>query len=355
MTFKLLSEAGPLLLPFDGVKPRFASPPEHLGGGCSVLGKVEVGAGANIASGAVLRGDGHFVRIGDGFSVGQNATVHIVHDVYPAIIGNRTAVGSNAVVHACTVGGDCVIEDNAVILDGSLVEDGVLIEASATVFPKSKLASGFIYAGSPAKPVRALPPQEREERAWRLREAAARAPALTAGTGPQVSAAGSVFIAKTASLAGRIALANGASVFFGCAFDAGPHGIAVGQNTNIQDNTRIVCSSEGVEIGPDVTVGHNVLIQDCRIGQRSLIGIGATIASGTVIEAEVLLAAGAVTLPGQTLESGWLWGGRPARPLTRLGHAKRTMMAEIIVHYCSYAQAYKRAQDALASADPSFR
>jgi carbonic anhydrase/acetyltransferase-like protein (isoleucine patch superfamily) len=349
MTSRLRSGASPLLLPFDGVEPRFAAPPALLGGGCSVLGKVELGAGAIIAGGAVLRGDGHFVRIGDGFSIGQNGTVHIVRDVYPAIIGDRTAVGRNAVVHACTVGSDCVIGDNAVILDGSVVEDGVLIEEGATVFPKSKLASGFICAGSPAKPVRAFTPEEREERARRLRQAAVNVPALAGYTGPQVSAARSGFIAKTASLAGRIALGDGASVFFGCTFDAGQHEIAVGENTNIQDNSRILCSSGGAVIGRDVTIGHNVLIHDCRIGARSLIGIGATVSSGTVIEEEVLLAAGAETLAGQTLESGWLWGGRPARPLTRLDDAKRAMMATIVGHYCGYAQAYKRAQEVRAS------
>jgi gamma-carbonic anhydrase len=348
MTSKLPSEVRPLLLPFDGVEPRFATPPELLGGGCSVLGKVEVGAGAIIAAGAVLRGDGHYVRAGDGFSIGQNGTVHIVHDVYPAILGHRTAIGRNAVVHACRVGSDCVIGDDAVILDGSIVEDNVLVEDGATVFPKSKLASGFIYAGSPARQVRALMPEEREERAQRLREAAAAAPALAASAGSHAGAADSAFIARTASLAGRIALGDRSSVFFGCAFDAGRHEIDVGENTNIQDNTRIVCSSGAASIGRNVTVGHNVLIHDCRIGERSLIGIGATVTSGTIIEEEVLLAAGAVTLAGQTLESGWLWGGRPARPLARLDNAKRTMMATIIEHYCAYAQAYKCAQEALA-------
>jgi len=349
MTFELLSGARPLFLPFDGVEPRFAAPPKHLGGGCSVLGKVEIGTGAVIAAGAVLRGDGHFVRIGGGFSIGQNGTVHIAHDVYPAIIGDRTAVGRNAVVHACTVGSDCVIEDNAVILDGSVVEDGVLVEEGSTVFPKSKLASGFIYAGSPAKPVRALMPEERDERAQRLRQAALKAPALAASTGPYVSAAPSAFIAKTASLAGRIALRDQSSIFFGCVFDAGQYEIAIGENTNIQDNTRILCSKGGAVIGRDVTAGHNVLIQDCSIGERSLIGIGATVASGTIIEEEVLLAAGAVTLAGQTLERGWVWGGGPARPLARLDDGKRTMFATIIDLYCGYAQAYKRAQDERAS------
>jgi carbonic anhydrase/acetyltransferase-like protein (isoleucine patch superfamily) len=348
MTSKPNFEARPLLLPFDGVEPRFAAPPKFLGGGCSVLGKVEIGAGAIIAGGAVLRGDGHFVRAGDGFSIGQNGTVHITHDVYPAIIGDRTAVGRNAVVHACTVGSDCVIEDDAVILDGSIVEDGVLIEEGSTVFPKSKLANGFLYAGSPAKPVRALMPEEREARAQRLRQAAAGSPAFASSIGSHVNATRSAFIAKTVSLAGRIALGDRSSVFFGCAFDAGSHEIAIGENSNIQDNTRILCSSGGAKIGRNVTVGHNVLIHDCCIGERSLIGIGATVVSGTIIEKEVLLAAGAVTTPGQTLESGWLWGGRPARALSRLDEAKRVMMATIVEHYCGYAQAYKSAQDGLA-------
>ena len=57
-----------------------------------------------------------------------------------------------------------------------------------------------------------------------------------------------------------------------------------------------------------------------------------------------MLAAGAVTLPGQKLESGWLWGGRPARPLSRLDDAKRGVMQSIVGHYCGYADAYARVQ-----------
>ncbi len=339
-----MAAAGPLILPFDGVEPRFAGAPLHLGAGSSLLGKIELGAGATIGGGAVIRGDGHFVRIGDGFSMGQNATVHIAHDVYPAVIGDRVAVGRNAVVHACTVGNDCVIEDNAVILDGSVLENGVLIEAGATVFPKSQLAGGFVYAGSPAKPLRALAAAEREERGQNLRRAAANAPAFAPFAGPEVGAAPTAFIADTARLSGRIKLGERSSVFFGCDFDAGSYEISIGENTNVQDNTRIHCKAQGASLGPDVTIGHNVLIQGCVIAERALIGIGATVSEGTIIGEAVLLAAGAVTLDGQELESGWVWGGRPARQLTRLDESKRGMMRTIIEHYCGYAQAYRRAQ-----------
>jgi gamma-carbonic anhydrase len=336
---------GALILPFEGAQPRFASSPRFAGEGASVLGKVEAGANALIAAGAVLRGDGHFVRIGDDFSIGENGTVHIARDVYPAIIGHRVTVGRNAVVHACTVGDDCAIEDNAIILDGSVVESGVLIVADSTVFPKSQLASGFVYSGTPAKPVRVLAPGEREESAARLRKAAKHAKGIADSDYAKIEGSRSAFIAKTAHLAGRIELRDRSSVFFGCAFDAGRYEIVIGENTNVQDNTKITCESGGAIIGRNVTIGHNVRLADCRTGERVLLGIGSNVASGTIIEDGVMLAAGAVTLPGQTLESGWLWGGRPARPLSRLDGAKNAMMRIIVEHYCAYADAYRRAQE----------
>jgi carbonic anhydrase/acetyltransferase-like protein (isoleucine patch superfamily) len=61
----------------------------------------------------------------------------------------------------------------------------------------------------------------------------------------------------------------------------------------------------------------------------------------------VLLAAGSTTVEGQRLESGWLWAGRPARPLSRLDDAKRAMMAVIIEQYCGYADDFRRLQSSL--------
>lgn len=343
-----LAPSAPLLLPFDGIEPRFGEGVRFIGPGASVLGRVEAGAHATIAGRAVLRGDGHFVRIGDGFFIGEMGTVHIAQGLYPAIIGDRVTVGRNAVVHACTVGSDCVIEDNTIILDGSVVEDGALIEADSTVFPKSKLGGGFVYAGTPAKPVRALAPRELEERAQRLRHAAQNTPACSGRSGVNVKAAATAFIASTTRLSGMIELEAGSSVFFGCDFDAGDFTIVIGENTNIQDNTQIYCGAEATIIGRDSTLGHNVRLASCWIGERALIGIGCVVASGTIVEDDVMLAAGAVTLPGQKLESGWLWGGRPARPLSPLDDAKRAAMRTTVEHYCEYAQAYARAQDHLA-------
>jgi gamma-carbonic anhydrase len=118
----------------------------------------------------------------------------------------------------------------------------------------------------------------------------------------------------------------------------------LGADSNIQDNSVIQTRAEGVVIGRDTTIGHNVHIADCRIGARSLIGIGARIAPGTVIADDVMLAAGAITDPGQLLAGGHLWGGRPARILGPLDEAKRSMMARIVEGYCAHGRGYRAAQ-----------
>ena len=277
---------------YAGAVPHFATAPACCGPGAAVLGRATLGARTRLGARSVIRADGHFVRVGDDFALGDRATVHIDHDVYPAIAGDRVAVGANAVVHACTLGSDIVVEDNAVILDGSVVADSVAIEANSIVFPRSTLESGKLYAGMPAKPVRGLRPGEIEERAAGIRarigSATASRPASSQGdVGPVL------FVAATALLSGRISAAEKSSIWFGCELHAGEGAIEIGANTNIQDNTIIRCRPGNFAIGPRLTIGHNVTLADCRIGARSLIGIGSMVAAGTIMEDDVLLAAGA--------------------------------------------------------------
>ncbi len=334
----------PFLLPFAGVRPRFATPPAACGPGAAVLGRATIGANVRLGAGSVIRADGHFVQIGDDFSLGGRATVHIADDLYPAIVGDRVTVGANAVVHACTLGGDIVVDDDAVVLDGSVVEDGVVLEAKAIVFPRSHLQGGKLYSGLPARPVRDLRPGEVEERAALLRRRASEVPAAIAAR-PASQLPASVFVAATARLRGRILAAENCSVWFGCDLDAGESEIVIGANTNIQDNTTIRCRPGGrFAIGADCTIGHNVTLGGARIGDRCLIGIGSIVADGTIIEDDVLLAAGAETSEGQALEAGWLYGNRPARKLAPLDASRRDLIALTAEQYCGYARAFAEVQ-----------
>ena len=331
-----------LILPYEGVLPRFAARPVWSGRGSTVIGAVTLGAQAWLGDDSVIRADGQAVVLGERFWLGNRSTVHIATETLGTRVGDRVTVGRNAVVHACTVGSDVVIEDDVVILDGATVGDGVLIEAGATVFPRSALEAGSVYAGSPAKRQRAITPEEIAERAERLRETASAVPAAPEGDSPEVE--DSVFVARTARLRGRIALGAGSSVLFSCDLHAEVGPIVVGADTNIQDNTVIRTRGEGVVIGRDTTIAHNVRLADCRVGARSLIGIGCTLAPGTVVADDVLLAAGAATEPGQLLESGQLWGGRPARILGPLDAGKRRMMSQIVESYCAHGRAYRQVQ-----------
>jgi carbonic anhydrase/acetyltransferase-like protein (isoleucine patch superfamily) len=338
----------PLILPYEGTLPVIAGPLRHAGPATAVLGRVRIGRDAWLGHLCVLRGDGDHVQVGDDFHLGARSTLHIVHEAMPCIVGNRVSVGVNACVHACTVGNDVVIGDNVVVLDGAVVEDNVILENDALVFPGKRIAGGHLYAGAPAKPVRALEPGEVAARHQAMRADPGAAPTrIAAGASERSAIEPSVFVASTARLRGVIRAAERVSVFFSNEFDAGDASISIGPRTNIQDNTIIRCSTtQGVKIGHDSTVGHNVLIEDSAIGNHTLIGIGSAVAVGTVVEDHVLLAAGARTAPGQVLESGWLYAGVPARKLAPLDGAKREMIEAIVASYCHYSQEFKREEAA---------
>ncbi|MBB5762563.1 gamma carbonic anhydrase family protein [Methylorubrum rhodesianum] len=333
-----------LILPYEGILPVFASRPVWCGRASTVIGTATLGPQAWLGDDSVIRSDGQPITAGERFWLGPRSTVHIATESLPTHIGDRVTVGRNAVVHACTVGSDVVIEDDAIILDGARVGDNVLIEAGATIFPRSNLESGFAYGGNPAKRLRPVTPEELAERAERLREASGEAASPPAQTEPPETDA-SVFVARTARLSGRIALGAGATVLFSCELTAEVGPIVVGADTNIQDNTVIRARGEGVVIGRDTTIGHNVRMADCRIGARSLIGIGSVLAPGTVVADDVMLAGGSTTDPGQLLEGGHLWGGRPARILGALDPKKRALMSHIVEGYCRHGREYRLLQE----------
>lgn len=340
------------LLAYRGEHPQLAGPPLHFGAGAAIVGRVTLGAEAWFGPGAVIRADGHYVRAGNSLHMGRRATVHIAHDVHPTLLGDDVTIGEYAVVHACEVGAGCVIEERAVILDGSVLEPGVVLATDAVVFPRSRLPGGFVYAGRPAKPERPLGEGElaRRRTALRARSAAAdNAPPPASDLREPLDA--SVFVANTATLRGDITAAARVNIWYGCDLDADGGQIAIGERSNVQDNSLLRCGPGGrLEVGRDTTIGHNVQMADCIIGDRCLIGIGSVVASGTRVEHDVFLAAGATTRPGQVLASGKLWGGQPARALGPLDERKRAMIAETIGTYCDYAEELKRVQALAARA-----
>jgi len=126
--------------------------------------------------------------------------------------------------------------------------------------------------------------------------------------------------------------------------------IVIRDRTNVQDNSILRCTPGArMVLGEDTTIGHNVTMADCTIGNRCLIGIGSVVAPGTVVEDDVFLAAGASTSPGQVLGSGHLYGGQPARVIAPLDDRKRALIRHTISTYCEYAEELARVQKTAAT------
>ncbi len=330
------------VLPYDGVSPQIDGPvlAEQ---GAAILGRATVGPGACLGPRAVVRADGHYVTIGRGFTLGAGGTVHIAHGILPTHIGHNVTAGADSVIHACDVADDVVIEAGAVILDGSELGPGLILGAGATVFPRSKLEGGWRYEGSPAKPVARITAADLDRARLAV---AAQASARPTEDGGATVAGDPIFVARSALIRGQVQMGAKSSVFFGCILDGQGHGITVGAGTNIQDNSVLTSAHAPTRIGADVTIGHNVTLDSAEVGDGALVGIGARVAVGTIIGRNVLLAAGAETEPGQVLEDGLLWAGRPARAKRPLTEDQKRMMAATLPSYQEYATQFAKAERA---------
>ena len=153
---------------FNGHQPQLGDA-VYIDVNATVIGNVNLGDDVSIWPGAVVRGDMHWIRIGNRSNVQDNAVLHITHASenfnpkgFPLDIGEDVIIGHSAVLHGCTLGNRILIGIGAIINDGVIVENDVMIGAGAVVPPGKTLATGFVYVGNPAKPLRELSDTERQ-------------------------------------------------------------------------------------------------------------------------------------------------------------------------------------------------
>jgi carbonic anhydrase/acetyltransferase-like protein (isoleucine patch superfamily) len=127
----------------------------------AVIGRVTLGRHVSIWFGAVLRGDGNTIVIGDGSNIQDNAIVHIDHDA-PADIGKDVTVGHAAVVHGCTVGDGSLIGIGATILSHAKIGRFCLVGAGALITERKEFPDRSLILGAPAKRVREITDDEVE-------------------------------------------------------------------------------------------------------------------------------------------------------------------------------------------------
>jgi|TARA_B110000483_G_scaffold141911_1_gene169463 carbonic anhydrase/acetyltransferase-like protein (isoleucine patch superfamily) len=152
---------------FNGIQPKLGNN-TYIDPAATVIGEVELGDDVSIWPGAVLRGDMHWIRIGDRSNVQDNAVIHTTHASeqfnpagFPTSIGKDVTIGHSSVLHGCTIEDKVLVGIGAIINDGVTIKSGAMVGAGALVPPGKTLEGGFIYVGNPARQLRPLSDSEK--------------------------------------------------------------------------------------------------------------------------------------------------------------------------------------------------
>jgi carbonic anhydrase/acetyltransferase-like protein (isoleucine patch superfamily) len=120
----------------------------------TVVGDVLMGEHCSVWFNTVLRGDVHFIRIGDRVNIQDGAIIHCTYQKHPTHIGNNVSIGHNAIVHGCTVEDNVLIGMGAIVMDNCVIKSNSIIAAGAVLTQNTVVESGAIYAGVPARKVK---------------------------------------------------------------------------------------------------------------------------------------------------------------------------------------------------------
>jgi carbonic anhydrase/acetyltransferase-like protein (isoleucine patch superfamily) len=127
-----------------------------------LIGDVTLGENVSLWFGAVVRGDMHFITIGNRSNIQDNSVIHVTTDVSPTRIGDEVTVGHNAIIHGATIEDRCLIGMGTIIMDDAVIGEGSIVGAGAVVPPNMIIPPRSLVVGLPAKIVRQTSDEELE-------------------------------------------------------------------------------------------------------------------------------------------------------------------------------------------------
>lgn len=142
-----------IIKPVNGKHPQI---PEDcfVADNATIVGDVIIGNECSIWFNAVIRGDVHYIKMGNKVNVQDGAVIHATYQKSPTNIGNNVSIGHNAIVHGCTIHDNVLVGMGSIIMDDCVVESNSIIAAGAVVTKNTRVEAGSIYAGVPAKKVK---------------------------------------------------------------------------------------------------------------------------------------------------------------------------------------------------------
>ncbi len=162
------------------------------------------------------------------------------------------------------------------------------------------------------------------------------------------SIADGVYIDSHACVIGDVILQNDVGIWPMVVIRGDVNQVVIGARSNVQDGAvlhvtrKTVANPDGhpLVIGQDVTVGHKAMLHGCQIGDRVLVGMGAIILDGAIIECDVILGAGSLVPPGKRLERGYLYVGNPARQIRALRPDELIFLSQSASNYVRLKDEY---------------
>ena len=144
-----------MIRPFRGVHPQI-HPTAYVEPSAQVIGDVHLGEEASIWCNCTVRGDIHYIRIGDRSNVQDNSVIHVRNGTHPTILENEVTVGHSVTLHGCYVERGCLIGIGSILLDDVRIGELSLVAAGSLVSPGTFIPPRSLVMGSPAKVKRPL-------------------------------------------------------------------------------------------------------------------------------------------------------------------------------------------------------
>ncbi len=129
----------------------------------TIIGDVVMGDDCSIWYNAVLRGDVNSIRIGNRVNIQDGSIIHTLYEKSVTIIGDDVSIGHNVTIHGAKIENGALIGINAVVLDHAVIGEGAIIAAGSVVLSNTIVEPGCIYAGTPAKFVKRVDPEQAKE------------------------------------------------------------------------------------------------------------------------------------------------------------------------------------------------
>ncbi|MGB5530090.1 MAG: gamma carbonic anhydrase family protein [Ignavibacteriaceae bacterium] len=127
-----------------------------LASGVKIIGNVEIGNNSSVWYNTVIRGDVHYIKIGENTNIQDCSMLHVTNGKYPLSVANKVTIGHSVSLHGCTLNDLCLIGIGAIILDGAVIESNSVVAAGALVKQNFVVPSGKLVVGVPARIIRDL-------------------------------------------------------------------------------------------------------------------------------------------------------------------------------------------------------